>query len=483
MEYPLEGLRGAEYNPRKISQDQLDKLWESIRRFGVLKPIICKDDGLIVAGHQRTKALRANGVTHAPCYVLPGDTTTYDEIRFNQLHNGTDVDHPDAHAWVKEPLKLGWQHVTNVDANWRCGMVNVRMNIAHLINKFGPWGAAVATLDGEIIHCTQYAMSCIQANHPLLIYGVATERKEEYRDFLGDQYGRFNYDSLERKTYIQTLAQLNRMRDVAGTTPRESGLWEEKVIPWVNGRKKLRGLDLFSGKGDYAMILRKKGYDIMDVELFRRVNGKNSIDMDWVQRAISHVLKSIERNGRYDYVVCDSVFNSTDCLEAEFGVATLIGALTKPGGHCFFSGRSLRGVAAAQLSTMNSVGTVPKLELLDEHGFSGLYRDGEWFYQKFHSEEQVHELKLKLGVPNLDLFMDSSTWSCGGRKDWDVPWQDVERAIRYEFELDWPEGRKIGRSEDVLKTLRKFYPQDGEKVDYATDEAGITTRADGLPMM
>ena len=56
LEYDITNLRGAEYNPRKIDDSDIEALAESVSRLGVVKPIIVRDD-LIVAGHQRTKAL------------------------------------------------------------------------------------------------------------------------------------------------------------------------------------------------------------------------------------------------------------------------------------------------------------------------------------------------------------------------------------------------------------------------------------------
>ena len=88
--YPLEGLRGAEYNPRQIGEAELARLRHSLDRLGVAKPIIVHGK-TIVAGHQRTRSLRALGRSHAPAVVLDQITAT-DEIRFNQLHNGTDFD-------------------------------------------------------------------------------------------------------------------------------------------------------------------------------------------------------------------------------------------------------------------------------------------------------------------------------------------------------------------------------------------------------
>lgn len=94
LEYPITGLRGADYNPRHINDKDLRTLVESISLLGLVKPLIARGN-LLVAGHQRTKALRASGIEKAAVYLLPRQTTIYDEIRFNQLHNGTDMDSGD----------------------------------------------------------------------------------------------------------------------------------------------------------------------------------------------------------------------------------------------------------------------------------------------------------------------------------------------------------------------------------------------------
>jgi hypothetical protein len=60
MSYPLEGLKGADYNPRRIGDDAIERLQRSLRTIGVCKPIIARGK-TIVAGHQRTRALRGMG--------------------------------------------------------------------------------------------------------------------------------------------------------------------------------------------------------------------------------------------------------------------------------------------------------------------------------------------------------------------------------------------------------------------------------------
>lgn len=56
-------LKFAEYNPRKISSREMEKLKKSIREFGYIEPIIWnRKTGNVVGGNQRLKALIELGV-------------------------------------------------------------------------------------------------------------------------------------------------------------------------------------------------------------------------------------------------------------------------------------------------------------------------------------------------------------------------------------------------------------------------------------
>lgn len=54
---PLGAPRSRPYNPRKISEQQLDTLARSMREFGVVDPVIA-DDGCASNGYER-QAIRA----------------------------------------------------------------------------------------------------------------------------------------------------------------------------------------------------------------------------------------------------------------------------------------------------------------------------------------------------------------------------------------------------------------------------------------
>ena len=161
LDYPIKDLVGADYNPRQIDEESLKTLRASIKTLGIVKPIIVSGN-LIVAGHQRTKALLAAGIDKAPVYLLPKNINQTDEIRFNQLHNGTDFDSGDERAWVGRSENLGFEMVPPIKlrGNMRAKMANVRNEICKLIIKYGNWGACVATQAGKVIHAGQYVLAC-----------------------------------------------------------------------------------------------------------------------------------------------------------------------------------------------------------------------------------------------------------------------------------------------------------------------------------
>lgn len=75
-------LRGSDYNPRRISPDDLEALKKSIREYGLVDPIIANDRttdngwkkadlGLVVVGgHQRLRAATELGIASVPVVVL-----------------------------------------------------------------------------------------------------------------------------------------------------------------------------------------------------------------------------------------------------------------------------------------------------------------------------------------------------------------------------------------------------------------------------
>jgi len=78
-------LKFAEYNPRTISKKQFNDLKESLKKFGLIDPIIInssKDrNNIIIGGHQRSRAWLDLGNDTIPCVIL--DLPINEEMELN----------------------------------------------------------------------------------------------------------------------------------------------------------------------------------------------------------------------------------------------------------------------------------------------------------------------------------------------------------------------------------------------------------------
>ena len=80
-------LRPAKYNPRKITDDELKKLENGIKEFGMVQPIIINADNTVISGHQRIKACTGLGIATIPCIQLdlPADKEKALNLAMNKI--------------------------------------------------------------------------------------------------------------------------------------------------------------------------------------------------------------------------------------------------------------------------------------------------------------------------------------------------------------------------------------------------------------
>jgi ParB/RepB/Spo0J family partition protein len=84
---PLGHLDPAPYNPRKISEQQLEALARSMKEFGVVDPVISNRDGTVIGGHQRIRAAERLGLSELPViYVdLPKEKEKALNLALNRI--------------------------------------------------------------------------------------------------------------------------------------------------------------------------------------------------------------------------------------------------------------------------------------------------------------------------------------------------------------------------------------------------------------
>jgi len=324
-----------------------------------------------------------------------------------------------------------------------------------MITRFGNWGGCVATSRGEVFHAAQYALCAKTLGVPCLVFVVPPGLEDEARRALGAKYGEYSYEHLPKHTFIQTLAQLPRL---SGTKKLNcSPAYEKLVIPWMSAHPDARVLDFGCGRGDYVAMLARRGFNILGLEFFKRAPNANRIDVSAVNAMVDAVENSLRKHGLFDAVVCDYVLNSVDTVQAESDVVTCVSALCKKGGTVWMSGRS-RECAERNLTSTVAIYKKNKrqIEFFDKDGFSGLFRKGRWFYQKFHTVQQARQLAKKHGIAIRAFQKTAVAWQIEGNPSHPHAASEVEEAIAREFNLPLNDAwRRLGRDASMLAAYRE----------------------------
>lgn len=81
-------LKPADYNPRKISQKNAEDLHKSLKKFGLVEIPVINKDGILLAGHQRVKAMLDLGLGNEMIDVrVPNRQLTDEEAREYNLRS------------------------------------------------------------------------------------------------------------------------------------------------------------------------------------------------------------------------------------------------------------------------------------------------------------------------------------------------------------------------------------------------------------
>jgi len=67
---PIDWIKPYWRNPRRVPEEAVNALAESIRRFGYQQPIVVDAEGVIIIGHTRYAAVRKLGWTEVPILIV-----------------------------------------------------------------------------------------------------------------------------------------------------------------------------------------------------------------------------------------------------------------------------------------------------------------------------------------------------------------------------------------------------------------------------
>lgn len=107
---PVSDVKTYENNPRNISENAVNAVAESIKKYGFLVPVILTENNTIVAGHTRIKAATLLKLKEVPCIRATGLTDT--EIKAFRLIDNRSAEFTE---WDFSKLMSEIQNIPEID--------------------------------------------------------------------------------------------------------------------------------------------------------------------------------------------------------------------------------------------------------------------------------------------------------------------------------------------------------------------------------
>ena len=447
---PIEEVTGSEYNPRAITEEALLALQHSIRRFGMVKPLIVNaTNNVITAGHQRKKAATAIGLTHLPCIRI-NSPNLQDEILFNLMHNSIETSKTTVRL---EDYVVGGYHYCpsdKVKIESEPRNVLICSEITKLMSRYGEWGSVVTDGDGNVILNAEYAYCSKKLGYGVLVYAIPNEDVAEFLECMGIEYGKYNFDNLGVQTYHQFLAQPKRL-STDGRQSNTSVLYEKYLIPRLQKTDSI--IDIGAGRMAYVKLLKSQGYNIHAYEPSLMVKGANKLDMKGIIANILRAEREVKTNGLFDWCVLEAVINSVVDDEFEKAVLTACNAVLKSTGTLITCTRNIAYVEKAYDKTKLSAGAGDCLWYLDDKNYTLGVTNGIVFKQKFHTRESYVELLEQYFEEVGVLSCTASYIYCACSKPKQLPEEVYEEYLDKELNIEYPGGFKHNKHRGLMEAL------------------------------
>ena len=444
MEYvKFTDIKPADYNPRRISDSAFAELKGSLKTLGFILPIIVNRENMtIVAGHQRTKAAMAIGLTEAPCYYVLG-IDIESEVRFNQVHNGIELE-PDIHSECLNVRAPGfYDDIAAEDFIIKDSKATIVKDMCQLMVNYGNALCAIV-IGSECVFGNNYIKAAKITGMPIHCCFVEESYRAMFEYYFKQDYGVFSYDHIERGDFVQGLAQPPRLKVLPW-----SCLYEI-VVPHLQNedRKSVKVFDFGCGKAQYITKLHKQlGYrNAIGLEFFN--HNTVGISVEHGQEMVDDFIAFVKANGKFDYVICDAVINSVNTQEAEDAVLMCLNLFCKMGGKIFISGRNLEYMKQQTEANRNTT-PMMSINFFDENGLTAIMKQGQWFFQKFLTDEDVDKIIKRMGFDVFVRKKSSGYFFIGAYKTKDFPKEEYAKAVDYEFNLKLPNNRRYNRHGDV----------------------------------
>ena len=485
---PVSALRPAFYNPREADAARLELVRLSLRKLGFLLPLVATLDGEILSGHQRHQEAVGLGATRVPVMRVdvPETQRRGINILFNRATNdiavqdterdmgkalsGADVraladklpdipvDNPAFYpcmaADMRDVLPLARHNVFR--------FVRHAANVGRMLARLHVDLPIVATSDGTVINGVgrleaaarkgrqQIAVVTLDEDKAALAAAMLNLLSMDFRftgenaDFL--RYGAFRRAWL-RRTFLGTAFVLpvyrhKRLSDVR-LDAKFLARWKAACGESV--------LDFGCGQGDEARMLRQAGIRVTEFEPYP-ADG-NTVSREQGRASALGFLSAVRAGTQFSAIFVSSVLNSVPFPEDREHILRIVAALCGPETLVCATARGTKSsawewfTAGEALSERASRGCNFPLGMEKGVVLGDLAASPK--VQKFYEEGEFRDLFARhFGTVETGLTDGMVTARC--RKPLLFQPRDLAASLRFEFNLPYPDGKRMGLVKQAL---------------------------------
>lgn len=493
---PMKAVRLGEvnpssYNPRTADPKRLELIELSLRKVGFLLPIVADASGEILSGHQRHLVASRMGLERVPVLftkAMPLNERKSLNIAFNRGTNDmAAVDTPasmtEALARAKVDELAAWLPDREGQGMLRCleaqpvrvaeltkvnrgRWVTYAKNTARTLSQHGIVMPVVCTRDLAVVNGigrVEYAAE--QGWESLQVVWVT----EAERDFV---YAMLNYLTMDFNIHerYEDLLRFNSFRRAMGT---RSYLGRAFTFPLLGSKSsktfditkeadretwtKRFGttvLDFGAGTLCETKLLRSVGVDAVPFEPYRLTGREidKGLSVDTTRRFLLRV-----RNGtQFDSIFLSAIMNSVPFYEDRRHILRILAALCGPRTRVYAVSAGVRQTGYRLTTGKEYLNHADASRLQFRLDYEPRVTIADFSdnpkVQKYHTTEEWYELwKNQFEKVKVTTSANNVECQCAGPI---MPTDDeLEAAIRFEFELPYPDGTAMGLSAEALEAF------------------------------
>lgn len=384
-------------NPREINKEVVAKVLLSLKKLGLLMPIIAFNDGIILGGHQRIKALRSDNQKFVYVNFLKTSVKAermtinmalnrviqemdYDELNVqpineHDLEQIRQLEDIDDYTLQLKNVQFGEVRVDNTTVN-----TNLTLMEKYLYGK-GVRLPVIVNEDKKVIIGRQRAMFYMNKGKSVPYIMVDKKREPFVAKAMKGISNKFEFLD---KDYLRTSSRRHIINNNISGHRYLLGEYKPSMnfSIYAESVKRRLGnniLDFGAGNGKQTAYLRQSGVKITTFEPFvpsSTINGESSLSILKTKINYESFLAELSKNEPFTTVVANAVLNSVAIKDDIYKVCYLLRSLA-------IGGRLLGSTRSINVQDNNKSG----FELGERRRLS--YGMGKLKVQNFINEEQL----------------------------------------------------------------------------------------------